>query len=179
MKEVPINKPELLKKLDAFAIIGSLAVLVLVILMRQIKIDVGVELTFLPAFHAVLNTFVSIFLLIALWAIKNRKIDLHKKFILTAMSFSILFLLSYVIYHITSESTTYCMTGGIRYLYFFLLITHVVLAAIILPFILFTFNRAWTDNFETHKRMARVVFPIWFYVAITGPVVYLMIRPCY
>ena len=179
MKEIGVNKPDLLKKLDTIAVIASIAVLILVILMRQIKISINADLSFLPAFHAALNTIVSIFLLVGLWAVKNRNIDLHKKSILTAMSLSILFLLSYVVYHITSESTSYCMEGAIRYAYFFLLITHVVLAAIILPFILFTFNRAWTDNFDTHKKMARIVFPVWFYVAITGPIVYLMIRPCY
>jgi len=179
MNTTSVPQDKLLKKLDIFAIIVSVAVLALVIIMREVSIPVEVDLSILPGFHAILNTLAAVFLLGGLIAIKARKIQLHKRMILTAMSLSILFLLSYVVYHITSETTLYCGTGTIRTVYFILLITHVVLAALILPFILFTFNRAWTGYFDKHKAMARWVFPIWFYVACTGPICYLMLRPCY
>lgn len=173
------GKKDLLKKLDVFAIVASFLVLVLVVVMRQVKLDVPYDFSMLPGFHALLNSGVTICLIIALWAVKSGKITLHKRFVMTAMILSIVFLLSYVIYHITSTSTKYCGEGSIRYVYFVLLITHVVLAAVILPFILFTFNRAWAGFYETHRKMARWVFPVWLYVAITGPVCYWMLLPCY
>ena len=95
------------------------------------------------------------------------------------MGLSLLFLLSYVAYHTTTEETKYCAEGAIRYVYFFLLITHVVLAGIIFPFILFTFVRAVTGQFDRHKKLAKYVYPLWLYVAITGPVLFLMLMPCY
>lgn len=173
------SKSKLLKKLDVFAIVVSIAVLALVVMMREITIQVDVDLSFLPAFHAIINSLAAFFLLLGLIAIKSKKVEIHKRMIMTAMVLSIIFLLSYVVYHITSETTVYCKTGSIRYVYFTLLISHIILAALILPFILFTFNRAWTGFFDRHKAMARWVFPIWFYVACTGPICYLMLRPCY
>jgi len=173
------SNPELLNKMDIIAIVVSIAVLALVIMMRSIRIEVAVDLSILPAFHALLNGTAAIFLIAALVVIKNRNISLHKRLILTALTLSVIFLLSYVVYHITSDPTLYCKEGTIRYIYFFILITHVFLAAVSLPFILFTFNRAWTNNFDKHKRLARWVFPVWLYVAITGPICYLMLQPCY
>lgn len=174
-----LSQNKLLRKFDIFAIIVSIAVLTLVILMREIKIPTNADLSFLPGFHAILNSLAAFFLLLGLVAIKSKKVEIHKRMIMTAMILSIIFLLSYVVYHITNESTAYCKTGSIRYVYFALLISHIILAAAILPFILFTFNRAWTGFFEKHKAMARWVFPIWFYVACTGPICYLMLRSCY
>jgi len=179
MKELTIKNEGLLKRMDYTAAIVSAVVLALVVFMRSFKIDVPADLSILPLFHAILNGSAALFLIAALVAIKNRNIQRHKTFILIAMSLSVVFLLSYVVYHITSEPTLYCKEGTIRYIYFFFLLTHVVLAAGSLPFILFTFNRAWTDNFTRHKKMAKWVFPIWLYVAITGPLCYFMLQPCY
>ena len=92
---------------------------------------------------------------------------------------SALFLILYVLYHFTSTETSYCGEGNWRYVYFFILITHIVLAAVILPFILFTYIRAYIGDFSRHKKLAKRVWPLWVYVSMTGPIVYLMLRPCY
>lgn len=171
--------PELAKKLSVYAWIITAVVLLLVGLMRRVKLDVGIDFSFLPAFHASVNAVTAIVLVIALYYIKNKNIEAHRKSIYVAIVLSVVFLLSYVVYHFTTPETLYCFDGTIRTVYFILLITHIVLAAVIFPFILFTFIRAYTNQFEKHKKMARWVFPIWLYVAVTGPVVYLMLRPCY
>ena len=175
MKE---NLP-LAKKLNIAAWIISAAVLVLVGLMRRVKIDVGIDFSFLPPVHASFNVGVAIALLFALYFIKQKNIEAHKKSIFVAMAFSFLFLLSYVAYHFTTEETKFCMDGAQRTVYFVLLISHIVLAGISLPFILFTFIRGFTYQVEKHKKLARWVWPIWFYVAVSGPICYLMLRPCY
>ena len=167
------------KKLNRIAYAVSVLVLILVVLMRRIKISVDIDFTFLPPFHATLNGIVAVLLVIALYFIKRKQVELHKKTILVAIALSILFLLSYVVYHFTTDETLYCKEGGIRYVYFFFLITHIILAAISLPLILLTLIRALTGSFERHRKMAKWVWPIWFYVAITGPVCYLMLSPCY
>jgi putative membrane protein len=167
------------KRLNLVSVFLSVAVLALVVLMRKIKIEVDFDVSFLPPFHALLNSLAAVSLLFALYYVKAKKISMHQRFIYIAFGLSVLFLLSYVVYHFTTEETRYCMEGSIRYVYFFFLITHVVLAGLILPFILFTFVRAYVGDFERHKKMARWVYPIWLYVAVTGPVCYLMLKPCY
>ncbi|MEM1318862.1 MAG: DUF420 domain-containing protein [Bacteroidota bacterium] len=169
----------LAKKMNIGAIILSVVVLLLVGMMRQYKIQTSVDFSFLPPFHAFVNTLTAIALGMAFYFIKQKRIDAHQKAIYWALGFSAIFLTSYVVYHFTTEETRYCMEGNIRYVYFFFLITHVILAAGILPFIFFTFIRAYTGQIERHRAIARWVFPLWFYVAITGPVCYLMLRPCY
>ncbi len=169
----------LAKKLNTWAWIASIAVFLLVVGMRRIHIDTDIDFTFLPAFYSTLNGIVAVLLLVALFAIKRGNAKAHRKFMTAALACSTLFLLAYVVYHITTPETLYCGVGSIRYVYFFLLITHIVLAAVILPFILFTYIKAYTHQFASHKRMARWVFPFWLYVAITGPVLFLMLSPCY
>ncbi|MBY5959010.1 DUF420 domain-containing protein [Membranicola marinus] len=178
MQNKAANK-SLEKKLNAGAIVVSIVVFVLVLMMRRVKLNVDIDFGYLPAFHATLNGLASICLLIAFWSIKNKNIQRHRRFMVTALILSVLFLMSYVVYHFTMPETLYCKEGTVRYIYFFLLISHIILAAVILPFILFTFIRAVTFQFERHKKMARWVFPLWFYVTITGPVLYLMLRDCY
>ena len=169
----------LAKKLNIIAIILSVAVLLLVGVMRRTKIDVGVDFSFLPPYHAILNTAVTICLLLAFYFIKNKNYKAHSKAIYAAMGFSALFLLGYVLYHFTTEETTFCKEGWVRTVYFILLITHIVLAGISLPFILFTFVKGFTFQVEAHRKFAKWVYPIWLYVAITGPICYLMLKPCY
>jgi len=186
---------QLAKKLNIVAWIVSAAVLLLVGLMRQVKITLpaGVDLSFLPPFHATLNALTAVVLLVALYFIKQKKVTQHRQAIYVAMGLSILFLLSYVAYHFTAPATLYgdanhdgvvdaaekLAVGSSRGFYLILLITHITLAAGILPFILFTFIRAFTNQFDRHKKMARWVFPLWLYVAITGPICYLMLMPYY
>lgn len=167
------------KKLDLASYILSGAILILVGLMRRVKIDVGIDFSFLPPVHAFFNVVVAICLIMALIYIKKGNVKAHKNAIFGAMLFSALFLLSYVAYHFTTEETRYCFDGGIRTLYFILLISHIILAGLSLPFILLTFSRGISFTVPAHRRMARIVYPIWLYVAISGPLCYLMLRPCY
>lgn len=175
------SKPDLAleKKMNLIAYAVSAVVLLLVGAMRRYKIDLGIDFSFLPPFHATLNALTAVILLVALWHIKNKRVEAHRKAIYAAMGCSALFLLSYVLYHFTTPETRYAGTGLMRTVYFVLLISHVVLAGAILPFILLTFNRAFTGQYERHKRMARWVYPLWLYVALTGPICYLMLRPYY
>jgi len=169
----------LAKQLNRAATIISILVIGLVGTMHKISIETSTDFGFLPPFHSSMNALAAVMLLLALYFIKQKNITAHRKCIYVAMACSALFLASYVLYHITTPATSYCVEGNIRYLYFFLLITHVVLAAVILPFILFTFIRAYTGQIEKHRKMAKWVYPLWLYVAVTGPILYLMLRPCY
>ena len=170
---------ELEKRLNTLAYVVSAVVLLLVGAMRRYKIDLGIDFSFLPPIHASLNALAAVILVFALYFIKNKQVENHRRAIYAAMACSALFLISYVLYHFTTPETRYGGQGVMRTVYFFLLITHVVLAAVILPFILLTFTRAYTNQFERHKKMARWVFPLWLYVAVTGPICYLMLRPYY
>lgn len=175
------NTPNLglAKKLNIWAIIISIIVLFVVGFMRQVKLDSGIDFTFLPPVYSSLNALCAVFLGLAFYQIKHKNIARHRLFINIAFGLSILFLICYVLYHFTTPETLYCKDGNIRYLYFFLLITHIVLAAVILPFILFTYIRGYTWQIEKHRKMAKVVFPLWLYVAVTGPIIYLMLKDCY
>lgn len=175
------NSPnlQLARRLNIVAWIVTLVVLGLVLMMRRVKIPTEIDFSFLPPLHATLNAFTALILVYAYIQIRSGKIEQHRKAMYTAIVFSLMFLLSYVVYHFTTEETLFCREGTVRIVYFILLISHVILAAVIFPFILFTFIRAYTGQFSRHKRMARWVYPLWLYVAITGPVVYLMLRPCY
>lgn len=170
---------ELEKRLNVVAYVVSAIVLLLVGLMRRVKIQTDIDFSFLPPVHASLNALCAVILLFAFYFIKNKQIENHRRAIYAAMVCSALFLISYVLYHFTTPETRYGGVGIMRTVYFFILITHVVLAAVILPFILLTFTRAYTNQFERHKRLARWVFPLWLYVAVSGPVCYLMLRPYY
>jgi putative membrane protein len=171
------------KKLVRLAWLLTAVVLILVGLMRRpdlrIPLPDGWSFAFLPPVHALLNTLVSIALVVAVVAVKQGKIALHRNAIFAAMGLSVAFLLCYVAYHFTTEETRYGGGGTMRGVYFFLLITHIVLAGISLPCILITFIAGWTNRFAAHRRLAKWVFPMWLYVAVTGPICYLMLRPYY
>ena len=169
----------LAKKLNVYATIVSAVVLLLVATMRQIpRLDLGIDFSFLPAVYSFTNLLAAVFLILALNFIHQKRVEQHRKMIYVALTMSTLFLLMYVLYHITSPEIKYCGEGAVRPVYFLLLITHVTLAAVSFPFILFTFIRGYTMQVERHKKMARWVYWVWLYVSISGPVVYLMIRPC-
>ncbi len=167
------------KKLNRIAWAVTGIVLILVSVMHKIHFDLGVDFSFLPAVYSALNALTAVTLLIGLYFIKNGKKEKHEKAMTAAMFFSFLFLLGYVLYHITNADTPFGGQGWIRPVYFTLLITHIVLAAVIFPFILFTYIRAFTGQFGRHKKMARWVYWLWLYVAVTGPILYLMIKPYY
>ena len=145
----------------------------------RLNVDVGFDIHIFAAINAVINSIVTVLLVVALIAVKQRKLVLHKNVMLAAMWLSVLFLISYVAHHLLAGDTRFGGVGSIRYLYFFILITHIVLAAVILPFILFTAYRAMIGEYEVHKKIARITWPIWFYVSLSGPVIYLMISPYY
>jgi len=156
----------------------STVVFLLVVLMRKVKIDIGVTDTHIfPAISAFLNSMVAILLIVGLIFVKQKNFEAHKKTMLLAVIFSILFLVTYVLYHFTTVETTYA--GNMKMVYYSILFTHIVLAAVILPFILFSVYRGLTGEYEKHKKLTKFVWPIWFYVSVTGVIVYFMISPYY
>ncbi len=167
------------KKLNRIAYVLSAVVLLLVVMMRKYKIPTDIDFSFLPPIHAGINFLCFIALLFALWFIKKRDVVNHRRMIYVALGLSALFLLSYVTYHFTTEETRFCQEGSIRIVYFLLLISHIILAGGILPFILIAFNRAITEQYDRHKKMVRWVYPLWLYVTMSGPICYLMLKPCY
>lgn len=162
----------------AISVLVAGLVTVLAILPKQ-NIDLGFDLHVFPLFHAILNGATTVLLLVGLFFIKQKNIALHKASMLGAFVLSTIFLLSYVFYHYISEPTKFGGEGVMKGIYYFILLTHILLAAVILPFILFTFYRALAGDFEKHKKIARYTLPIWLYVTITGVLVYLMISPYY
>ncbi len=136
-------------------------------------------LSFLPPIYASINGLTAVLLVVAVSAVKRGNAKLHERLIKVCIGCSIAFLLMYVAYHMTSDSTPYGGEGTIRYVYFFILITHIVLSVVIIPFVLVTFVRGIAGAYERHKKLARITYPMWLYVAVTGVVVYLMISPYY
>lgn len=171
------------KKYRVWIIILSIVIPIAVAALFSIKLkDFGLAvepLTFLPPIYATINGLTALVLILAVRAIKNGNRVLHERLMKTAIMLSVLFLIMYVAYHMTSDSTPFGGEGLIRYVYFFILITHIALSVIIIPLVLFTYVRALAQRFDKHKKLARITFPIWLYVAVTGVVVYLMISPYY
>ncbi|KIC96466.1 DUF420 domain-containing protein [Flavihumibacter solisilvae] len=145
----------------------------------QLKVDLGFDIHLFARINAFINGTVSVLLLAGLITVRNRNYLAHKKIMITAVILSAIFLVSYICHHLFAGDTKFGGEGVIRPIYFFILITHIILAAIILPFILFTAYRALTGEWSAHKKLARITWPIWFYVAVTGVLVYLMISPYY
>ncbi|MEE9373232.1 MAG: DUF420 domain-containing protein [Saprospiraceae bacterium] len=167
------------KKLDRWAVVLSMLIFILVGMMRRVKIDLSLDSSFLPPVNALLNTFTTLFLVAALYMVLKKNFNAHMNLMTAALVSSVLFLMCYVLYHFTTVETSFCREGWIKIVYYFVLLTHIVLAGLSLPFILFTYIRAYTKQFEKHKKLARKVYPVWLYVSITGPVVYLLLKPCY
>lgn len=157
----------------------SVAIPLVVAALFMVKLPNVKPLTFLPPIYASINGATAIILIIAVWAVKNKKLKLHEQLMKLAIFFSVVFLAMYVAYHMTSEHTKFGGEGIIQYVYYFILITHIILSIIIIPFVLITYVRAITHNFEQHKKIAKITFPLWLYVAITGVIVYVMISPYY
>ncbi|MFN7327060.1 MAG: DUF420 domain-containing protein [Chitinophagales bacterium] len=182
------------KRLNIAAYLFSAVVLLVVGGLRSLpKLDLGMDFTFLPPFHASLNALAAVFLILAFYYVKQGDYGRHSQMIYIALFFSALFLISYVLYHATSPEILYgdanhdgvlsmdekAAVGSSRTVYLLLLATHIILAGGILPFILLTFIRAYTHQYERHRKMARWVFPLWLYVAITGPLCFWMLKPYY
>jgi putative membrane protein len=183
------------KKAKLFIYSVSFVVFAAVVFLSKYKLDVdpGFDVHVFAKTNAVINSMVAILLLVGLISARKKNYELHKKIMLSAISLSVLFLLSYIAHHLLAGDTKYgdlnhdgivsidekSLAGNLRKVYYFILITHIPLAAIILPFILFTAYKALTGEYDKHKKLVRITWPVWFYVAVTGVVVYLMISPYY
>jgi putative membrane protein len=161
----------------------SIIIPVAVVLLFSIRLkDFGINvepLTSLPPIYAAINGITAVLLVSAVIAIKNGNRAIHERLMKLAILCSVVFLLMYVAYHMTTESTKYGGEGMIRYVYYFFLITHVVLSVAVIPLVLFTYVKALAGQFENHKKLAKITFPLWLYIAVTGVIVYLMIAPYY
>lgn len=193
MLQAIIKKNDKQAKIAIFSI--SLIVFIVVAILGKEKpqVNANPSIHIFATINAILNSTVSIVLITALIAVKQKKYVLHKKLMLIALVLSLLFLVSYIAHHLLGGETKFgdsnfdgivsdvekLAVGSTRTIYFILLGTHILLAAIILPFILFTTYRALTGEFDKHKKIAKITFPIWLYVAVTGPIIYLMISPYY
>lgn len=183
------------KKAKLFIYTVSVLVFAAVVMLSKFKLNSnpGFDVHIFAKANAIINSFVAVLLLAGFIAVKKKKYLLHKKIMLSAILLSVLFLISYIAHHLLAGETKFgdinhdgilsidekALAGNIRMLYYFLLITHIPLAAIILPFILFTAYRALTGEYDKHKKLVRVTWPVWLYVAISGVIVYLLISPYY
>jgi putative membrane protein len=181
----------------AYWLIGIFSVVVFtavsVLPKLKLNVDLGFDVHLFALFNAVTNATIAVLLIAALMVVKKGNYQLHKQLMMGALILSVLFLVSYIAHHLFAGEARFgdsnhdgivsedekVAAGAVRYLYFLILITHIFLAAIILPFILFTAYRALTAEFAAHKKLAKITWPLWLYVAITGPVVYWMIKPYY
>lgn len=194
-----INLTPALKKNDKTARIFIFAVSIIVfaavVILSKVTIDMSLPFNVhvFALINALINSLVSILLVAGLLAVKQKNFVLHKKLMMAAILLSVLFLLSYIAHHLLAGDTRYgdinhdglvsgeemSAVGSMRTLYYFILLTHIPLAGIILPFILFTAYRSLIGEYEAHKKLARITWPIWFYVAVTGVLVYVIINPYY
>lgn len=171
------------KKYSKWIVLLSVTIPLVVVLLFSVnlkKLGFAVEpLTFLPPIYASINGLTAVLLIAAVLAIKKGNRNLHENLMKMAIGCSIAFLGMYVAYHMTSDSTKFGGEGIIKYVYYFILFTHIILSVVIIPLVLITYVRALAQVFDKHKKIAKITFPIWLYVAITGVVVYLMISPYY
>lgn len=172
------NKANQLKYKNLIILI-SVAIPVVVAILFRIRLEGVQSLSFLPPIYAAINGYTALVLIAALWAIKNRKILLHEQLMKTAIVLSSAFLIMYVAYHLTSDPTPFGGQGRIKTIYYFILISHIILSVAIIPLVLISFVRAISKQFTSHRKIARITFPIWLYITITGVIIYLMISPYY
>ena len=171
------------KKFSKFIVLVSVLIPVVVALLFSVKLkDFGYNvqpLSFLPPIYAAINGITAVVLVAGVLAIKNGKRKLHERLMTAAIALSVAFLVMYVAYHMTTDSTKFGGEGSIKMVYFFILISHIILSIAVIPLVLITYVRALAERFDRHKKIAKITFPIWLYVAVTGVVVYLMISPYY
>lgn len=167
------------RRLNRWITIVSIAIPLVVVILFGVRIPDVEPLGFLPPIYATINGVTAVLLLVALWAIKQGKQRLHQQLMTTCIVLSLLFLVMYVAYHMTSDSTPYGGEGWLRTLYFIVLISHIFFSIVVIPLVLRTYAKAYLGDFKGHRKLARITFPVWLYVAVTGVVVYLMISPYY
>jgi len=178
MEQNVVNVAQQKEPYKKLIIAVSIAIPLVVAVLFGVKVP-GYDLSFLPPIYATINGVTAVLLVSALIAIKNGKRTLHENLMKTCIGLSAAFLVMYVLYHMTSDPTSYGGEGALKYIYFFILITHILLSVAVIPMVLFTFVRAWRGDYVRHRALAKITFPIWLYVAVTGVVVYLMISPYY
>jgi putative membrane protein len=174
-----LNEKSLSLIVYAVSIVICLAVAFLIYFPQALAVGGGMNVSYLPRFHAFLNGSVAVCLVVGYTLVRQKRYKAHKTAMVTAFILSSIFLVSYVIYHSQAPATKFGGEGWIRPVYYTILLTHIVLAAGILPLALFTIVRSWRGEFAKHKAIARWTLPLWLYVAITGVVVYFMIAPYY
>lgn len=167
------------KKYKLITWILSIAVPVVVIILFGVRLPNVEPLDYLPPIYATINGVTAILLVLAVLQIKKGNRFLHEVFMKSCIILSLLFLVMYVAYHMTSDPTPYGGEGVMKYIYYFILISHIILSVTVIPLVLVTYTRAILGKFTLHKKIAKITFPIWFYVAVTGVIVYLMIAPYY
>ena len=173
--EQPINS----KSIQALIAVTSVAIPIVVAILFMVRIPDVAPLSFLPPIYAGINAITALVLVMAVWAIKNGQRKLHERLMTTAIVLSLLFLLMYIAYHMTSDPTPFGGTGWVKALYYFILISHILLSIAVIPMVLVSYSKTYLKDFEAHKKWARYTFPVWLYVAVTGVIVYLMIASYY
>ena len=173
--EQPINS----KSIQALIVVTSVAIPVVVAILFMVRIPDVAPLSFLPPIYAGINAITALVLVMAVWAIKNGQRKLHERLMTTAIVLSLLFLLMYIAYHMTSDPTPFGGTGWVKALYYFILISHILLSIAVIPMVLVSYSKTYLKDFEAHKKWARYTFPVWLYVAVTGVIVYFVIAPYY
>ncbi len=171
------------KKFNKAIVAVSILIPTVVAILFSVKLkDLGFDVEpmhYLPPIYATINAITAILLIAAVVAIKNGKRKIHERLMTTAIACSVVFLIMYVAYHMTTERTNYGGEGTIKIIYLFILITHILLSIAIIPMVLITYVRALAERFDAHKKISKITFPLWLYVAVTGVIVYLMISPYY
>ena len=156
----------------------SVAIPIIVAILFGVRVDYELPI-FLPPIYSSLNALTAVLLVLALVAIKSKKIKLHQRLMQTCIALSLVFLVMYIAYHMTTDPTTFGGEGYVKSLYFFILISHILLSIALIPLVLISYVRAFQEEFPAHRKISKITFPIWLYVAVTGVVVYLMISPYY
>ena len=177
MKGQSVSDPS--KKYSKLITVVSILIPVVVAVLFSVRLPNVAPLDFLPPIYASINALTALILVVAYVAIRKKKIKLHESLMKTAIALSLVFLVMYVAYHMTSDPTPFGGGGMVKYIYYFILISHIILSIGIIPMVLITYVRAISKRFVDHKKISVITFPIWLYIAITGVVVYLMIAPYY
>ena len=167
------------KKYRPLVIAASVLVPVVVAILFTVRIPDAEPLTFLPPIYAGINALTSLLLIAALYFIKNGQRKIHETLMKVCIGLSLIFLVMYIAYHMTTDPTPFGGEGVIKYVYYFILISHILLSIIVIPLVLTSYTRAITSEFISHKKISKITFPVWLYVAVTGVIVYLMISPYY
>lgn len=157
----------------------SIVIPIAVAILFSVKIPGAERLGFLPPIYAAINGLTAVILVTAVYQIRKGNRKTHERLMKTAITCSILFLIMYMAYHMTSDSTKYGGEGMWKYVYYVILLTHILLSIIVIPFVLITYVRAISGQFYKHRKIARITYPLWLYVAVSGVIVYLMISPYY